>query len=92
LATRIFMPFSSTLIFTRVGFFVFGSMGITLEAQSGASFSMIPPCWLRGFGFMCRLTRLIPSMMTLSSSRRIFLMRPDLPLYLPLMTTTVSPR
>ena len=58
----------------------------------GASFSMMPPCWVRGFGLVWRLTRLTPSTIDLVVVEKNRFTRPCLPLYLPLITTTVSPR
>src|SRR5262249_11386984 len=90
-ATRVLVPSSAVLIFTRVGLPVSGSIGITFEAWMGASVVTLPPCWLRAWGFVWRVTVLIPSTTTLSSSVRILVILPCLPRSLPRSTLTWSP-
>src|SRR4029079_10228861 len=90
LARRIFCPLSPLPTLTRVPLPVFGSIGITLLAKIGASFSRMPPCRVFRVGSMWRLMRFPCSTTTRPSSvkRRTL---PFLPLSLPLMTTTSSP-
>src|SRR5919199_188839 len=91
LFTRTFSPESVNRYPTRVGFPDSGSTSITLETCIGAS-NVYKPSWFCWVGRACRVLTFTPPTTTRFSFGMTLSTSPRLPLSLPEITTTVSPR
>src|SRR5664280_2442296 len=91
LQTRIRSPPSRRRL-TRVGSEQFGQMSITLDTCIVPSFCMIPPWGFFWLGRVARLTMFACSTVTRCFSGKARRTLPSLPLSLPAMMRTLSPR
>ena len=66
-------------------------IGDRVRVMETRPMSMIPPCWFAWRGLVWRLATLRPPMSTLFSLGRTAWISPCSPLFLPAITTTVSP-
>src|SRR5579859_2828984 len=90
--TRTLPPSSSTRCPNRTARPHRGHTSIALPAENASSFSTMPPDGIFSLGLVCRFATITASTMIRPVSGRTRSTFPRLPRYLPVITSTVSPR